>query len=165
MFFLLYPSESVTRICGDRSERSDLAIGEWGEAKLSLLLLFDPACWCCCCMPIMNMWAWWGGGDLWCMSMGNLSPAALCSRRDARAATAAAAICCWWPRAWGITWLVHSTSLRSSSMSRFSLARRFWNHVITCNQMKNFNFFVYMDLMVSFLYSTFSKLGLYYDYY
>lgn len=28
--------------------------------------------------------------------------------------------------------LVHSTSLFNSSMSRFSLARLFWNHVITC---------------------------------
>ncbi len=69
----------------------------------------------------------------------------------ARAATAAA-MCCWCglPAAAaaaaaaaacdaaiaGRTCVVHSTSLRSSSMSRFSFARRFWNHVITCGERK-----------------------------
>ena len=36
-----YPSESVTRIGGDLSDRSDLAIGECGDARLSRLLLLD----------------------------------------------------------------------------------------------------------------------------
>lgn len=116
-------------------------MGECGEARLSRLLLFEPGC---CMLAIRaacgeNMCGWWGGGDRWCCrSMGNLRPAALWSLLEARAATAAAAICCWWPRAWGMTWLVHSTSLRSSSMSRFSFARRFWNQVITWNNKEGF---------------------------
>ena len=38
--------------------------------------------------------------------------------------------------AWGSTCVVHSTSFRSSSMSRFNFARLFWNHVMTCKKNK-----------------------------
>ena len=64
--------------------------------------------------------------------------AAACSGGDmvlaAREAATAAAMWVWPAAAAAATaWTCgeHSTSFRSSSMSRFSFARRFWNHVIT----------------------------------
>ena len=137
-----YPSESVTRIGGDLSDRSDLAIGECGDARLSRLLLLDLG-WPCMANNAWgeNMWAPGPpGGDeaWWCKSMGNLRPGGAVSPREARAATAAAAICCWCPSACGMTWLVHSTSFLSSSMSRFNFARLFWNQVMTWNERNSF---------------------------
>ena len=123
------PSESVTLMGGEPSDdlvaKGDRSGG--GEIRLSLEL---PAGECglpgerlrafAMAATAAAIWWWFGASGWWWWEV---------AAWEAAAAAAYAAAC-------GKTWLVHSTSFLNSSMSLFSLARRFWNHVMTWNKIR-----------------------------